>query len=321
MSNKDNLIKKYVRTGDQCIVPAAKNPAYASGFDSVHLQSEPDFGDLGVVIDWQYITSEAVVVPLQKAECEHYITVIGGDFQNQLELTGEIEFTIGLSPDELHSVKFNAAATMHVQKGVYYSVRLVKLRNADFPPIFNDCAFVKYGGSAVDPQKFEWLKSFAYGDAVWNRYHPHPEVVLNSTSTLSRSFEDAAPIRRCWMPISEPFSMEIKSHYHEFDQYLEFHGTDPKNPKSLGGTIEFTIGDTEDTMEKFTVTEATQFLVKRKLYHSPLVFAKVDDPSKPILMSEISFASSYDRSAEIGAEGQLSEYELFAEKMKKAGLR
>ena len=48
-------------------------------------------------------------------------------------------------------------------------------------------------------------------------------------------------------------------------------------------------------MEKFTFTEARMVYIPAGLYHSPLNFKKVNDPSKPILFHDLYFAPEYRR--------------------------
>jgi len=63
------------------------------------------------------------------------------------------------------------------------------------------------------------------------------------------------------------------SHYHDFDEYLIFIGTDPKNPSDLGGEVELWLGD-----EKYIITKNTAVFVPKKLEHCPLKFHKVTRP-------------------------------------------
>jgi hypothetical protein len=166
----------------------------------------------------------------------------------------------------------------------------------------------------------DYEKYFFTGEKVWGKDHPHPEVEYPVIFLSNGMYnQEEAPVRRTWMPISKPFAMEIKSHTHEFNQFLCFHGTDPKNPEDLGGTVEFTIGEEGKEMVKFSVNKATVFFVKQGLVHSPLEFKDIKDPKKPIMLSEFSLTSFYTRSKERGDDSVKSEYEIHMEKLKAEG--
>lgn len=141
--------------------------------------------------------------------------------------------------------------------------------------------------------------------------HPHPEVtspvlILNSDEHFGN-----ANLRLVWMPITEPFAMEIKTHSHDFDQFLAFVGGDLTNTMDLGGEVELTLGEEGKELETFVITTATIVHIPRGLLHCPLVFKKIHDPKKPILFQELSLTPEYNRSAERGDSTELSEYEIF----------
>ena len=98
-----------------------------------------------------------------------------------------------------------------------------------------------------------------------------------------------------WWPISEPFEMISESHAHDFDQFILLVGGDNTNMMDLGGEVELWLGEDADHMEKFTFTQATFVSVPAGLYHCPLNFKKIHDPSKPILSHDMSFATEYGR--------------------------
>jgi hypothetical protein len=74
-----------------------------------------------------------------------------------------------------------------------------------------------------------------------------------------------------------------------------FVGGDITNMVDLGGEVEFSLGEDPEHMEKFVFTEARMVFIPAGLYHSPLNFKKVNDPSKPILFHDLYFAPSYTR--------------------------
>ena len=160
------------------------------------------------------------------------------------------------------------------------------------------------------------------GDSHYDKYirkdlqikvpsHPHPEVtspvlILNSDVSFGN-----ANLRLVWMPITEPFAMEIKTHSHDFDQFLAFVGGDLTNALDLGGEVEITLGEEGKELETFVITTATIVHIPKGLLHCPLVFKKINDPKKPILFQELSLTTEYNRSSEQGDNTKLSEYEIF----------
>jgi hypothetical protein len=62
-------------------------------------------------------------------------------------------------------------------------------------------------------------------------------------------------------------------HTHDFDEVLGFLGTDPKNPKELGGEIELWLDD-----EKYSLTHTCLVFAPRGLRHCPMIARKVTTP-------------------------------------------
>ena len=69
-------------------------------------------------------------------------------------------------------------------------------------------------------------------------------------------------------------SPKDKAHNHDFDEYLIFLGTNPEDPSDLGGEVEIWMGDEE----KHTITRNCAIFVPKGLYHTPLIFKRVDRP-------------------------------------------
>jgi len=63
----------------------------------------------------------------------------------------------------------------------------------------------------------------------------------------------------------------------------------------LGGEVELTLSKDGKNLEKFVFTEATTVYVPAGLYHCPLNFKKINDPSKPILFHDLFFSPEYSR--------------------------
>jgi len=128
--------------------------------------------------------------------------------------------------------------------------------------------------------------------------NPHPEVQGDRLALRSGVDGWGPPdknVRMTWWPISEPFEMISEAHSHDFDQFILFVGGDITNMMDLGGEVELWLGEDADHMEKFTFTKAAFVSVPAGLYHCPLNFKKVNDPSKPILFHDMFFATEYGR--------------------------
>jgi hypothetical protein len=142
----DNALKreyenKYVRTGSQIMVPAAQNPIPQMKYDSVKLRSTPDFGGLGTAIDWQYISAPATVRPITESGSERYITFLGGDQTNQLDLHATVEITIGRDEGDLHVFSFTRVVSAHIEKGMLFGVRVTAVDDPDVPVQYNEFDF------------------------------------------------------------------------------------------------------------------------------------------------------------------------------------
>jgi hypothetical protein len=81
-------------------------------------------------------------------------------------------------------------------------------------------------------------------------------------------------------------------HKHEFPQFMTFLGGDPTNFLDLHGEIELTLSEDGVNLEKHVITRATNVFIPAGLYHSPLVFKRVD---KPIIFIDLYFARAYER--------------------------
>jgi hypothetical protein len=142
----DNALKKeyeskYVRTGDSIIVPKEQNPPPQMKHDSMRLRSTPDFGGLGTAVDWQYISAPATIRPITESGSERYITFLGGDPTNQLELHATVEFTIGADEGDLHVFPFNRVVTAHIEKGMLFGVRVTAVDDGCPPVLYNEFDF------------------------------------------------------------------------------------------------------------------------------------------------------------------------------------
>jgi hypothetical protein len=80
------------------------------------------------------------------------------------------------------------------------------------------------------------------------------------------------------------------THTHDFDEVLNFIGSDPKNPHDLGAEVEMTVGD-----EKFTLTQTTTIFVPRGVPHCPMIHKRVD---RPYLLVVVALNNSYPSAEE-----------------------
>jgi hypothetical protein len=75
------------------------------------------------------------------------------------------------------------------------------------------------------------------------------------------------------------------AHTHDFDEVVGFIGSDPDNPKDLGGEVEFWIED-----EQYFLTESCLIYCPKDVVHCPLRVVKVE---RPILFLAFSTTTEY----------------------------
>jgi hypothetical protein len=142
---------------------------------------------------------------------------------------------------------------------------------------------------------------------VWHKSYPeefHKEVTQPAL-VLAKNEGGATghpPFALSWVPITQAFEMAPKPHVHDWDEFLMFIGGDATNMLDLGGEVEFWLGDDEDHMEKFVFTTSTMVHLVGGLWHCPLNFKKVNDPSKPIIFENLMFTDRYTMTK--GREGK-----------------
>jgi len=126
----------------------------------------------------------------------------------------------------------------------------------------------------------------------------HPEITAPILRLRNRGEVGGHSFILSWEAITEPFVMEPQPMVHEFDQVLMFIGGDPTNMLDLGGEVRLSLGKERDAMTEFTFTTAAVVYIPAGMWHCPLVFARVDDPKRPILFQDLFFAPEYSRSLE-----------------------
>lgn len=80
------------------------------------------------------------------------------------------------------------------------------------------------------------------------------------------------------------------THTHDFDEVLNFIGTDPKNPHGLGAEAEMQLGD-----EKHIINTTTSIFIPKGLPHCPMIHKRVD---RPYLLVVIALNERYPTAAE-----------------------
>ena len=298
-SKYSEFLRKYVRTGGGVIVPKDENPFKQMHTDSFRLVNGPGFGNYGGNVDWSYIHEPINMYPnLNIAGQARHLTILGGDPVNYLKLHGEVEVTLGRSRGDVQIFKSDESINVYIEKGMYYNINIIKIDNPKYPIHFNefingDDAPVIENPAIATNIKPGYERHITVGEELWAKTQPHHEVIYPVVYVGSAQFGAKEPIRRTWMPVSDPHTLANKAHYHEYLEYIVFYGSDPDNISDLGGTVEFTVGENKDDLTVFTITESTIFYVKPGLWHSPMVFTEIKDPNRPIIFCEVSYAASF----------------------------
>ena len=287
-------LEKYVRTGSDVILPKEKNPYPQMKFDSFKLDVTPDFGGYGGSTLWSYVYEKVNMQP-KPVVCDRprYITLFGGIPTDFTQLHGAVEVTLGRSVDDLKTFILSEPFAVYIKKGMLYSINITKIDIPGVPIHYNEFIL---GENAPLSEKFTEKADAGYasfiktGDAITAKYPDKNNVPCPIMMTDSNMYSSNDMMRRTWMPITNAHIMAQWSHTHAFTEYLVCYGSDPENISDLGGVIEFTIGESLDTLEVFRIDKATQFCLRDGLLHSPLVFREVRDPRKPIIFCEVSYA-------------------------------
>jgi hypothetical protein len=124
---------------------------------------------------------------------------------------------------------------------------------------------------------------------------PHPEVSAPRLGLKSGGEFGNIDFSMSWWAITEPFVMVTDCHKHDFDQFIIFAGGNLTNMPDLGGVVELGLSEDGKNIETQVITEATTIFVPAGLYHGPLNFKKINDPSKPILFHDLFFSPDYRR--------------------------
>jgi hypothetical protein len=88
---------------------------------------------------------------------------------------------------------------------------------------------------------------------------------------------------------TEPHVLIDEPHSHEFDQYLCFLGTNPKDKKDFGAEIEICLGEEH---EKYVINSPSVVWIAAGLIHGPIVITRV---TSPFLFVDIATNNKYSR--------------------------
>jgi hypothetical protein len=94
-----------------------------------------------------------------------------------------------------------------------------------------------------------------------------------------------------FMGVFEPHLMFDPPHKHDYDEFLFFIGSDPRNASDLGGEVEIALGE---EWEKHTITASAIICLPRGVQHCPIYVKKVD---RPFYFGHVMAASKYSSSA------------------------
>ena len=293
-ARRQDILGKYSRTGEATIIPGEKNKYPQMKTDSFYMDVEKDFGAYGGGTLWTYIWEPVNMQPEPAvSELSRYITVFGGDATDYRVLHGEAEVTLGKSKNDLKVFKLSESFGVYVEKGMLYSINITKIDDPKLPMHYSELVVGANAPPEENPKADEGagLEKYIKSGEELNTNYPDSENLKTVLTTTHHMFGGKELVRRTWMPIIKPHTMAKYSHTHFFSEYLVFLGSDPENISDLGGVVEFTIGENADELETFRFDKATQFHLGDGVWHSPLVFKEVKDPSKPVILCEVSYAA------------------------------
>ena len=118
---------------------------------------------------------------------------------------------------------------------------------------------------------------FVITDTPKNMAHPGHSNMIWIWDELKGTVKGAFYLECDLVTQKDTEGPKYKPHNHDFDEYLVFLGTNPADPSDLGGEVEIWLGDEE----KHTLTKSCAVFVPRGVYHTPLIFKRVD---RPIMM-------------------------------------
>jgi hypothetical protein len=118
----------------------------------------------------------------------------------------------------------------------------------------------------------------------------HPEITAPVFQCVGKSEFSGAPFSINFDYITEPFTMILKAHVQEYDQFLFFLGGNIANVADFGAEVDLYLGEEQ---ELHTIDSACVVHVPGGLIHGPLIYKKVD---KPIIFVDAFLAADYSKS-------------------------
>jgi hypothetical protein len=106
-----------------------------------------------------------------------------------------------------------------------------------------------------------------------NKQHPSLFEQVSIVNELNGTLAGAFYLSCGLVLKKDEIGPQCKPHNHDFDEYLVFLGTNPEDPQDLGGEVELWLEN-----EKHFINKSTAVFVPRGLYHTPMLFNKVNTP-------------------------------------------
>ena len=127
-----------------------------------------------------------------------------------------------------------------------------------------------------------------------NTTRPSRHATVTAPIPFLKSTEDYGNLKfhMSWKCITQSYTDEHETHWHDFNQFLVFLGGDPNNMLELGGQVELTLGEDGKNLEKHVFTQFTTVFIRAGLYHGPLIFKKVD---KPFIFYNFALTEKYSK--------------------------
>jgi hypothetical protein len=128
---------KYVKES-----PIVPNPHQEVTSPMPTLNSDENFGNHGFNTYWVAITQDFVMSEgSHKHDYPQYLTFLGGDITNMIDLGGVVELTLSVDGINLEKHIINRATTVYIPPGLFHGPLVYK--NVTKPILFNDIYFAK----------------------------------------------------------------------------------------------------------------------------------------------------------------------------------
>jgi hypothetical protein len=126
---------KYIRTG---VTTQSHHPEITSPILS--LRSDEGYGNLKFSVAWEPITQPFLMLSeSHQHDFDQFLSFIGGDPRNTLDLGGEVELTLSEDGKEFEKHTITTASTVYVPKGLYHAP--LNFKRVDKPFLFINIYF------------------------------------------------------------------------------------------------------------------------------------------------------------------------------------